>query len=386
VGTRISPFVYTDLAQFTVSTSGGGTPPPPTGNTSGTLTPDSASCQIVAGQSSCSVNLNWTVSNIQASSKPLVYVGGAQVCDGRYSSCSSGSTTISFSTVGTNSVNLEIGRTISPQLLEILDTSTVAVSAPAMSGTITASNCTIPAGGSSCSSNLIWSTTNPIGTSEVTTTPPDNTSVAFGNSDSATYSVGTGPSSRTFYLYNSAQLLNQATATAACVAGTAWNNGICSSNQVTLTVDATDGDGSGTVVSSDPGIDCGYDCTQPYNPGEFVTLIATPASGSSFAGWSGSCSGYSGAMITIPISSSGTCTATFNSGSGGPVTGGEPGGSCGTCGNPSSRGASYGYDRQNGCAPGITQGQVTDGTLAWTWTCGSSQCFEIKPFGGFQNQ
>lgn len=47
------------------------------------------------------------------------------------------------------------------------------------------------------------------------------------------------------------------------------------------------GDGSGSVTSSPPGIDCGDDCTQRYGFGSTVTLTATPAYGSSFAGWEG---------------------------------------------------------------------------------------------------
>jgi hypothetical protein len=55
-----------------------------------------------------------------------------------------------------------------------------------------------------------------------------------------------------------------------------------------LTVTRT---GSGTVVSSPSGISCGGTCTKAFNSGTAVTLTATPASGSVFAGWSGACSG-----------------------------------------------------------------------------------------------
>ena len=59
--------------------------------------------------------------------------------------------------------------------------------------------------------------------------------------------------------------------------------------------------GSGTVTSSPGGIICGSTCIGSFDAGTSVTLTAVPASGSSFAGWSGACSG-----------SSGTCTVVLN--------------------------------------------------------------------------
>jgi len=68
-----------------------------------------------------------------------------------------------------------------------------------------------------------------------------------------------------------------------------------------------DGTGAGTVTSSPTGIDCGEDCTELYISGTTVTLTATADSGSSFAGWSGDCSGDS-----LTMDADTTCTATFN--------------------------------------------------------------------------
>jgi len=52
------------------------------------------------------------------------------------------------------------------------------------------------------------------------------------------------------------------------------------------------GTGSGTVTSSPAGISCPGNCTGNYDFATSVTLTATPASGSVFAGWSGAgCSG-----------------------------------------------------------------------------------------------
>ena len=102
------------------------------------------------------------------------------------------------------------------------------------------------------------------------------------------------------------------------------------------------GTGSGTVTSSPLGINCGTVCSKTYNPNTYVTLTATPASGSSFAGWSGVCTGLS---ATCSVTTSGVkwVTASFTaqsstynlsvtkSGTGsGTITSSPTGISCGT--------------------------------------------------------
>ena len=69
------------------------------------------------------------------------------------------------------------------------------------------------------------------------------------------------------------------------------------------------GSGSGTVTSSPTGISCGTDCSQSYNEGTSVSLTATPTPGSSFAGWSGACSGTGPCSVTMSMSRS--VTAAF---------------------------------------------------------------------------
>ena len=56
----------------------------------------------------------------------------------------------------------------------------------------------------------------------------------------------------------------------------------------TLKVSAA-GSGSGSITG--PGINCPGDCSETYANGANVTLNASAASGSSFGGWSGDCSG-----------------------------------------------------------------------------------------------
>ncbi|MFL6622024.1 MAG: InlB B-repeat-containing protein [Sulfurifustis sp.] len=67
--------------------------------------------------------------------------------------------------------------------------------------------------------------------------------------------------------------------------------------------------GSGTVVSSPAGISCGSTCSANYASGTSVTLTATPASGYTFSGWGGDCSGVS--TCTLTVSAARNVTATF---------------------------------------------------------------------------
>ena len=88
----------------------------------------------------------------------------------------------------------------------------------------------------------------------------------------------------------------------------------------TLTVTEA-GTGSGTVTSSPGGINCGADCSEIYTRGTRVSLTATPATGSFFAGWSGACSG-SGAC-TVTMDAARVATATFLTAGGSPAPPGD---------------------------------------------------------------
>jgi hypothetical protein len=78
---------------------------------------------------------------------------------------------------------------------------------------------------------------------------------------------------------------------------------------VTLNV-AKAGNGTGTVVSAPAGIACGGTCGGAAPYGTAVTLTATPGSGSTFAGWSGACSGTGACSLTLTATTN--VTATFN--------------------------------------------------------------------------
>jgi hypothetical protein len=71
------------------------------------------------------------------------------------------------------------------------------------------------------------------------------------------------------------------------------------------------GTGSGTVTSSPSGINCGATCSANFASGASVTLTPAAASGSTFAGWSGSCTGT--AACTVSMTAARSVTATFNS-------------------------------------------------------------------------
>jgi hypothetical protein len=70
------------------------------------------------------------------------------------------------------------------------------------------------------------------------------------------------------------------------------------------------GTGSGTVSSTPAGIDCGPDCSETYTHGTNVTLTAAPATGSTFGGWSGACSGAA-ATCAVAMDAVKNVTATF---------------------------------------------------------------------------
>jgi len=57
--------------------------------------------------------------------------------------------------------------------------------------------------------------------------------------------------------------------------------------------------GSGTVRSSPPGIDCGGACSARFDQGAKVSLSAAPADDSTFAGWTGACTGAGDCTVTM---------------------------------------------------------------------------------------
>lgn len=83
-----------------------------------------------------------------------------------------------------------------------------------------------------------------------------------------------------------------------------------------LTV-STAGSGSGSVTSTPGTINCPGTCAGSFADGQLVTLTATPATGSSFAGWSGACSAT--ATCSITMDDARAATATFSVITGTPI-------------------------------------------------------------------
>ena len=76
-----------------------------------------------------------------------------------------------------------------------------------------------------------------------------------------------------------------------------------------LTVNVA-GTGSGTVTSTPAGISCPGTCSATFAGGTSVTLTASAAAGSTFAGWSGACTGTG--SCTVKMNAAQSVTATFN--------------------------------------------------------------------------
>jgi hypothetical protein len=73
------------------------------------------------------------------------------------------------------------------------------------------------------------------------------------------------------------------------------------------------GTGTGTVTSSPAGVNCGNTCNGVFAYGTNVTLTATPAAGSVFAGWfGGGCTGTA-PTCSLVVTAAPQITATFNS-------------------------------------------------------------------------
>lgn len=70
--------------------------------------------------------------------------------------------------------------------------------------------------------------------------------------------------------------------------------------------------GSGSVTSQPAGINCPSTCATTYASATSVTLTATPASGETFAAWSGDCAGTAAAVCTLAMSQARTVSASFS--------------------------------------------------------------------------
>jgi len=92
----------------------------------------------------------------------------------------------------------------------------------------------------------------------------------------------------------------------------AYTAEVCAASAVdVLTVMVTKtGTGTGTVTSTPAGIACGTTCSATFSAGSTATLSAIPATGSTFTGWGGGCTGTG--PCTVAGNGAVSVTANFN--------------------------------------------------------------------------
>jgi len=179
---------------------------------------------------------------------------------------------------------------------------TVTATFSLMTGSITSSSpsCSIALNASTCSVNLTWSTTNPIGTSAVTAAGMTDVNGNSGTSVPFTIPYG----GRTFFLYNSSILLAQTpaiTVSPTCIAG-AWNGSICA--QYTVTPSITAGDTTFGIITPNTAQSADYNTTKVFtvNPNAGYTASVGGTCGGALVGTT---------YTTNPITANCTVIATF---------------------------------------------------------------------------
>ncbi len=78
-----------------------------------------------------------------------------------------------------------------------------------------------------------------------------------------------------------------------------------------LVTAAVTGAGTGTVTSSPPGINCGPDCSEIFDPGATVTLTATATPPSIFSSWLGDCASQAGPQCVLTTGEVRSASASF---------------------------------------------------------------------------
>ena len=138
--------------------------------------------------------------------------------------------------------------------------------------------------------------------------------------------------------------------------------------QFSLTVTRT-GTGSGTVNSAPAGISCGSVCSYSYGQNTAVTLTATATVGSTFTGWSGSCTGTT-TSTSIVVNASSICLANFAANS-------TTQGAANLIWGPVLSAALSGYRVYYGTAPGVYQQPLGQGLDA-----GAATAFSLSGLSG----
>ncbi len=287
----------------------------------GSLTGSPNPCTIAQGSSTCNTNLTWTINNIESTLSKITANGMTDITLNTPTIGNDYGATINNITVTYPSRTFYLynnnkslvpvspagtGRIIDAQCITGTSWNGTICAPLPTSGTLTATNCSIPLGGNTCNTTLNWTTTNPIAgvNSAITSNYPFNNSQVFTGNNGTNQTATVPYSSRAFFLYHNGVQLASATPSALCTFGTAWNptSHTCVSS-VTYTVTASAG-ANGTISPS----------TRTVNAGATTTFTVTPNSGYT-ATIGGTCprGGFVGTTYTTgPIASNCTVTATFS--------------------------------------------------------------------------
>ncbi|MDD2691487.1 MAG: DUF4214 domain-containing protein [Simplicispira sp.] len=269
-----------------------------TGTGSVTSSPAGLSCGSTCSSASASFASTSAITLTAQAASGSTFVGWSGACSGTSSSCTIAAGTSSANV--TASFNTSTGGgTITPLAQTNLS---------GASGSFQYFSVAVPAG----ATNLSIQTSGGTGDVDLyvrfgqspTRSAYDCLSDNYGNTEICTAS---NPTAGTYYIMLEGYVaFSGLTLTASYQTGATQN--------YSLTV-ARQGTGSGTVTSSPAGISCGSTCSASYAAGTSVTLSAQPASGSTFAGWGGACSGTS--SCTVSMSAARSVTASFTASSGG---------------------------------------------------------------------
>lgn len=218
-------------SQLTVS------PPSPSGTIS------ASTCTIPIGGSSCDSSVSWTTANLTAGATEIIGNNGASPLSFTPLPLNSGlrqvgiingtttfslnhsingiPTTLAQTSTGTGVATCAVGST--------WNGATCVAQTPA-SGSLSATNCTISNGSSTCTSSVTWTTASLTGNpTQVTRNNPSNTHVSYLTSGSSVPNVVNYGAS-TFYLYHNSALLAQGSMSASCASGTGWDGSMCSAS------------------------------------------------------------------------------------------------------------------------------------------------------------
>src|SRR3989344_5458144 len=218
--------------------------PPPPILPSGSFS-NPSSCTITSGNSSCDVNLTWDTKNPVGTSAifamfpiPGVIATGnsdSVIVSIPHNAINSGYSGYPYYLRNPGSLSSPVLATSTLTANCILGTTWDGSKCAPPTGWLTPAetSCVIASGGSSCPINFSWNTTNPIGTSAVTS-PTNNSGLPKGNTTVATGNSGTNVpftvpyDTRTFFLYNNSQPLDEKTVTSDCDPKTdKWDGSKC---------------------------------------------------------------------------------------------------------------------------------------------------------------